>query len=217
MDLLILIMDGGERSSFNLIEQTFAEHPKLPNIMCVWCAAHGFSLLLKAFGNIDGIDELIEDVKFVINYVRNHGMLRSILRELHRLSLLVWCITRFGTIFICMERLIQLENALRKLVIHEKWEVFFGKQYGEAKEKAVRFRNKVEDRSFFVKLKKTTELTEPVYAPHSDLRRQYLQHYRRRLRFLAQGNGSCRKLGENKIFQGGWCGGFPAEGMFFGR
>ena len=164
MDLLILIMDGGERSSFDLIEKTFGEHPKLPNIMCVWCAAHGFNLLLKAFGNIDGIDDLIEDAKFVINFVRNHGMPRSILRELHHLSLLVWCITRFGTIFICMERLIKLENALRKLVIDEKWDVFFGKQYGEAKEKAIRFRSKVEDRSFFAKLKKTTELTEPVYA-----------------------------------------------------
>ena len=32
MDLLIIIMDGGERSSFDLIEHTFGAHPKLPPI-----------------------------------------------------------------------------------------------------------------------------------------------------------------------------------------
>ena len=155
MDLILIIMDGGERSSFDLIEKTFQEHVKLPSVMCVWCASHSFNLLLKAFGNIDGIDELIEDVKFVINYVRNHSLPRSILRELSRLSMLVWCITRFGTVFICMDRLLELEIALRKLVLHEKWDVFFKKQYGDAKDKAVRFRNLVEDRSFFAKMKKT--------------------------------------------------------------
>jgi len=164
MDLMLIIMDGGEKSSFNLIEQTFAGHGKLPSIMCVWCGSHGFNLLLKAFGNLDGIDHLIEDVKFVINFVRNHGLPRSILRELSRLSMLVWCITRFGTIFICMERLIKLQNALRKLILHPKWEIFFGKQCGDAKEKAIRFRTLVEDRTFFAKMLKTVELTEPVYA-----------------------------------------------------
>ena len=164
MDLILIIMDGGERSSFDLIEKTFQEHVKLPSVMCVWCASHSFNLLLKAFGNIDGINELIEDVKFVINYVRNHSIPRSILRELSRLSMLVWCITRFGTIFICMDRLLKLENALRKLVLHEKWDVFYKKQYGDAKDKAIRFRNLVEDRSFFAKMKKTVKLTEPVYA-----------------------------------------------------
>jgi len=109
MDLMIIIMDGGERSSFDRIENTFSGHPKLPSIMCVWCAAHGFSLLLKALGNLDGIDDLIDDVRFVINYIRNHGTPRSVLRDLHRLRVLVWAATRFGTIFICMERLIELQ------------------------------------------------------------------------------------------------------------
>ena len=33
----------------------------------VWCVSHDFNLLLKVFGNIDGIDNLIQGVKFVIN------------------------------------------------------------------------------------------------------------------------------------------------------
>ena len=33
----------------------------------VWRVSHGFNLVLKAFGNIDGIDNLIQGVKFVIN------------------------------------------------------------------------------------------------------------------------------------------------------
>ena len=85
MDLMLIIMDGGERKSFDLIEKTFQEHVKLPSIMCVWCASHSFDLLLKAFGNTDGIDDLIEGVKLFINYACNHGIPHSILRELCRL------------------------------------------------------------------------------------------------------------------------------------
>ena len=123
---MLIIIDGGEKSSFNLIEQTFAGHSKLPSIMCGGFASHCFNLFLKVFGNIDGIDNLIENVKFVINFVRNHGLPRVFLQELSRLSMLVWCITCFGTIFICMERLIKLQNTLRQLVLHPKWETVLG-------------------------------------------------------------------------------------------
>ena len=41
---------------------------------------------------------------------------------------------------------------------------FFGKQCGDAKEKAIHFRTLVEDGSFFTKMQKTVEITEPVYA-----------------------------------------------------
>ena len=49
MDLMLIIMDDGKKSSFNLIEQTFAGHSKLSSVVCVWCASHDFNLLLKAF------------------------------------------------------------------------------------------------------------------------------------------------------------------------
>ena len=164
MDLVFIVMDGGERSSFSLIESTFGANPALPNVMCLWCAAHAWNLLLKAFGELDGVDGLIIDLKFVINFVRNHGTPRSLLRKLHKLSMLVWAATRFGTIFICMERVVELEEALRKLVMHADWNEFLAKQSGEAKAKAIQFRGLVEDRSFYAKMKKTLELTERVYA-----------------------------------------------------
>ena len=43
MDMMLIIMDGGKKSSFNLIEQTFASHSKLPSTSCVWCASRGFT------------------------------------------------------------------------------------------------------------------------------------------------------------------------------
>ena len=163
-DLVFIIMDGGERSSFGLIESTFTGNPALPNVMCMWCAAHAWNLLMKAIRELDGIGNLITDLKFVINYVRNHGTPRSLLRRLHKLSMLVWAATRFGTVFVCMERAIELEAALRQLVLHEDWDEFLSKQSGEAKTKAIKFRALVEDRSFFAKMKKTGQLTEPIYA-----------------------------------------------------
>ena len=144
-DLMFIIMDGGERSSFRLIESTFLVHPALPNIMRMWCAAHGWSLLLKAIGELDGIDGLIVDLKIVINFVRNHGTPRSLLRTLHNLSMLVWSATCFGTIFICMERVVELEAALRLLVMHAKWDEFLAKQSGEVRLKAIQFRDMVEN------------------------------------------------------------------------
>ena len=53
MDLMFLIMDGGEKSSFDLIEAAFGTDPALPNVMCMWCAAHAWNLLLKALGELD--------------------------------------------------------------------------------------------------------------------------------------------------------------------
>ena len=35
MDLMLIIIYGGKKSSFNLIEQTFAGHSKFPSIMCL--------------------------------------------------------------------------------------------------------------------------------------------------------------------------------------
>ena len=78
--------------------------------------------------------------------------------------MLVWAGARFGTVFICMERVIELESALRKLVLHEDWVGFLARQSGEAKTKAIRFRGLVEDRSFFAKTKKTGQLTERIHA-----------------------------------------------------
>ena len=49
-------------------------------------------------------------------------------------------------------------------MLHPEREVFFGKQHGDAKDKTIRFRSLVKDRSFFAKTKKTVGLTEPVYS-----------------------------------------------------
>ena len=35
MDLMLIIMDGGERKSFELVVKTFQEYVRLPSIMCV--------------------------------------------------------------------------------------------------------------------------------------------------------------------------------------
>ena len=35
IDLMLITMNNGERSSFDLIERTFAGHTALPSIMCV--------------------------------------------------------------------------------------------------------------------------------------------------------------------------------------
>ena len=137
IDLMLTIMEGSERSSFDLIEQFLPGVINSP-ALCVCGVWHmSVSFLLKLFGNIDEIDELIEDVKFVINFAGNHTMPpRNILRELHRLSMMVWCVTRFGTIFICTYRLIELQTGPWKLLLHEKGKTFLGKGYCGANEKA---------------------------------------------------------------------------------
>ena len=59
--------------------------------------------------------------------------------------MLVWSATRFVTIVICMERVVELEAALRLLVMHAKWDEFLAKQSGEARLKDIWFRDMVEN------------------------------------------------------------------------
>ena len=79
------------------------------------CWLANVNISLKIFVNIDGIGENIEDAEFVIIFVRNHSMPWRILRELHRLNMVVWCVTRLGTISIYMDRLVEIQMALRNL------------------------------------------------------------------------------------------------------
>ena len=91
---------------------------------------------MQTLGELDGIDRLIVNLKFVINFIRNHGTKPcSLLRTLNKLSMLVWSTTRFGTVLICTEKVVKLKEVLCMLVLHRYWVEFLRKQWGEAKVK----------------------------------------------------------------------------------
>ena len=165
MDLVTITMDGACRTSFPLIEKAFRDNPKLPSIVCQWCSCHTWQLLLKAIADIDGIDTLIKQCREVITFVRGHDKPTALLRKSAQKGLVRWVETRFGTIFICMERLVEVKSSLMTMVQGEPWS-----QYRESvKDRKVReeldkFVDLVIDASFWNKIAKTLELVEPIFS-----------------------------------------------------
>jgi hypothetical protein len=164
-DLVTITMDGACRTAFSAIETAFREHPDLSPVVCLWCSAHTFQLLLKAIADIDGIDTLIQDCRDVITFVRAHDKPTAFLRAKAGKGLVRWVETRFATIFLCMERLREVSRELKLVVASDEWD-----EYAQTvKDKSTRgkldvFVDHVLDVRFWNRITKTLELVEPIYA-----------------------------------------------------
>ena len=164
--LVTFVMDGACRTSFPLIEAAFKDDKDLPNVVCQWCSCHSFNLLLKALADINGIDQVIEESKELITFVRSHDKPRSMLRERSpRKQLVKWVDTRFGTIFLCLQRLHDVRNSLRAMVSEEGWSTYASSLKDKAvKTAAQKFVNYALDPTFWNRIKKVLDLVEPIFA-----------------------------------------------------
>ena len=161
-------LDGACRHSFTAVEKAFRDDTELSNLVCIWCSTHGFHLLLQALSHIDGIQAHIEDVKTVITFVRSHGKPTEFLAELSpKKGLCKWAETRFGTEFIAMARVDDLEEQLVKMVT---WDKFLNWSSGtKIKDTRVRsrcreFEEIIKRDNFFRRCKVVLLLIEPIYT-----------------------------------------------------
>ena len=153
-DLVTIVMDGACRTAFAQIEEAFRDDEALPNVVCQWCSCHSWNLLLKAVADIDGIDTLITDVKSYITFVRNHDKPRDMLRKVSSKGLVRWVETRFGTVFLCFERLLEVRQHLLSIVGSEDWAAYYGTLSGDVKEKATEFVTMSLDVTFWNRIRK---------------------------------------------------------------
>ena len=82
------------------------------------CVAHCLDLLLEDWGKEDWVKKLVKEARVICVFIKNHHASQAIFRRLSpNLSIRVLVETHFATNFIMIERLIQVRNALKRMVV----------------------------------------------------------------------------------------------------
>lgn len=93
-----------------------------PDLYFQGCAAHCLDLLLEDWGKEEWVKKLVKKARHICVFVKNHHASQAIFRRLSpNLSLRLPVETRFATNFIMIERLLQVRNALERMVVDEDW------------------------------------------------------------------------------------------------
>ena len=98
-----------------------------PHMYIQGCAAHYLDLLLEDWGKEDWVKKLVKKARVICVFIKNHHASQAIFRRLSpNLSIPLLVETRFATNFIMIERLIQVRNALERMVIDADWYTLLG-------------------------------------------------------------------------------------------
>ena len=91
------------------------------------CAAHCLDLLLEDWAQQDWMKKVIKKAWLICVFIKNHHASQVIFRRLSpNLSINVPTETRFATNFIMIDRLVQVRNALERMVVDDDWNTFMG-------------------------------------------------------------------------------------------
>ena len=91
------------------------------------CAAHCFDLLLEDWAQQNWMKKMIKKARLICVFIKNHHAFQAIFRRLlPNLSIKVPTETRFAMNFIMIDRLVQVHNALERMVVNDDWNTFMG-------------------------------------------------------------------------------------------
>ena len=111
----MVLTDGGNQSVWELVEKEF------PSIVVGWCAAHVLDLLMEDIGKMPWFEKLFVQAKVVVKFIRGHQVPDALLKQKSSKLLLLPGETRFGTCFIMLQRLLEVQAALEEIVNTENW------------------------------------------------------------------------------------------------
>ena len=157
-DIVTIVLDGACRSWFPIIEA------KYPHIVCQWCAAHSLNLLCQMIAELDGFDDLIADAKKVVTFMRNRTYARHLCRTHAGKIPTAWAASRFGTIFIVMERLSQMQHDLAGVVASAEFAAYTAAQQRDGRDLCNEVKGLINSDQFWAKIAKMNELVEPLFA-----------------------------------------------------
>ena len=86
------------------------------------CAAHCLDLLLEDWGKEEWVKKLVKKARIISVFIKSHHASQAIFRRLSPdLSIRLPVETRFATNFIMIDRLLQVRNALERMIIDDEW------------------------------------------------------------------------------------------------
>ena len=86
------------------------------------CAAYCLDLLLEDWGKEEWVKKLVKKARIISIFIKSHHALQAIFRRLFpNLSIHLPVEIRFATNFILIDRLLQVCNALERMIIDNEW------------------------------------------------------------------------------------------------
>ena len=88
------------------------------------CATHCLDLLLEDLGKEEWVKKLVKKARIISVFIKSHHASQAIFQRLSLdLSIRLRVETRFATNFIMIDRLLQVHNALEKMIIDDEWPI----------------------------------------------------------------------------------------------
>ena len=101
---------------------------RFPHIYFQGCSAHALDLLLEDWGKQDWITSLVKKAKSIVKYIRTHHMPLAIFRRHSPNHILKNPVeTRFATMFLMIERLVEVREAIEATIHDPQWNEYFRK------------------------------------------------------------------------------------------
>ncbi|CAG8546078.1 20273_t:CDS:2 [Gigaspora rosea] len=113
---VITDMAANMKAAWKIIEE------KYPHIICLGCSSHVINLLIGDILKIDEIKIVLEDVKTVVKYFKDHHVSMAKLRRIQKenygkeITLVLPVITRWGTHLDCIKTLIESQTAIQQMI-----------------------------------------------------------------------------------------------------
>jgi hypothetical protein len=139
-----------------------------PHLYKQGCAAHILDLLLEDWGKEEMFKALIIRAKQVCIYIRNHHATMALYRHYSlRLSLKVPPETRFACNFLMINRMLEVKDALERMVIDPRWNEYvctlFNQQNGHHVHALARVvRDTIRDDGFWQQCENFEHMVKPV-------------------------------------------------------
>ncbi|KAL6123680.1 hypothetical protein ACLB2K_076199 [Fragaria x ananassa] len=93
-----------------------------PNLFWIPCAARCLDLILEDFGSLDWIHAVIEQARSITKFVYNHSVvLNMVRRSTFGNDIVEPGVTRFGTSFTTLKRLVDQKHCLQVMVTSQEW------------------------------------------------------------------------------------------------
>ena len=121
-----------------------------PHIYWQGCSAHALDLLLEDWGQQVWVAKMVKKARSIVKYIRMHHMPLAIFRRYSpNLMLKMPVETRFATLFLMIERLVKVKEAVESTVHDPEWNEFRRNLNGNAlKRKADDIRRRVQKDEF---------------------------------------------------------------------
>jgi len=103
------------KAAGRLVEQEFSWITWTP------CTPHCLDLLLEDVGKLSWAAKVVAEAKAVVKFITNHHQNQALFRKKFVLDLLKPGDMHFATNFIMLDRMLEVREALQKLVVGREW------------------------------------------------------------------------------------------------